>query len=189
MTVANIITLVRIALVPIFMACALLGSKTDANFLALTIFVIASLTDSLDGYIARKYKQITTFGKFIDPLADKLLVTSALLVFVEMGIMPAWAVMIILTREFAVTSLRMVAAAGGIVIQAAFWGKIKTLVQIIGIIALLLGLGSYEIILGITVQNIAVVAMVAVAVISGIDYIVRNIEIIKDGMTQGGKKK
>ena len=183
MTAANIITMVRILLIPVFM----LLSYHDGSFsdmLALAIFVLASFTDGLDGYIARKYKQVTNFGKFIDPLADKLLVMSALLIFVEQGVIPAWTTAIVLAREFTVTSLRMVAAADGIVIQAAMWGKIKTFAQIICIVLLMLIPEPYLLFGPVTLQHLCIAVMVAVSVISCVDYVARNFSVIKDGFFQ-----
>lgn len=137
MTTANKITLVRIAMIPFFVVFAILGGpKYDA--IALVLFCLASFTDFLDGYIARKYNQVTDFGKFVDPLADKLLVTAALVIFVERGLFAAWMVFVILAREFIITSLRNVAAAKGQVMAAAWSGKVKTCVQIAGIIILFL---------------------------------------------------
>lgn len=183
MTAANIITLTRILLIPAFMV---LANRADAvsQVLALCIFALASLTDGLDGYIARKYKQVTNFGKFIDPLADKLLVMSALLIFVGQGVIPAWAAAVVLAREFAVTSLRMVAAADGVVIQAALWGKIKTFAQIICIIILLLHPDPDPLLWALTLQNLCVAVMVIVSVISGINYIFNNFSVIRDGFFQ-----
>ncbi|WP_370814012.1 CDP-diacylglycerol--glycerol-3-phosphate 3-phosphatidyltransferase [Butyricicoccus pullicaecorum] len=137
MTTANKITLVRIAMIPFFVVFAILGGpKYDA--IALVLFCLASFTDFLDGYIARKYNQVTDFGKFVDPLADKLLVTAALVIFVERGLFAAWMVFVILAREFIITSLRNVAAAKGQVMAAAWSGKVKTCVQIAGIILIFL---------------------------------------------------
>ena len=130
MNLPNTITMIRIALVPLFMALAL-SDIPNAGFWATIVFVVASATDGIDGYIARKYNLITNFGKFVDPLADKLLVTSAILIFIQIGIMPAWAAMIIISRDLVISSLRMVAAAEGRVIQAVFSGKLKTTVHII----------------------------------------------------------
>ena len=185
MTTANIITMVRIALIPIFMILATCEGTTS-DVCALVIFAVASFTDGIDGYIARRYNQVTNFGKFMDPLADKLLVMSALLIFVENGTIPAWAAVLVLAREFAVTSLRMVAAADGIVIQAAVWGKIKTFTQIVCIIILLLRLDPIVIAGSLTLQSLCVYIMVAVTVISGIDYIKNNFSVIKDGFVQRG---
>ena len=108
MTTANKITMLRVALIPVFVVLMLLRFP-GSNLIALGIFILASISDSVDGYIARKYSQVTTFGKFMDPLADKLLVTSAILIFVEWGQIPSWAAFLIIAREFAVTALRLVA--------------------------------------------------------------------------------
>ena len=129
MTTASKITLARVALIPVFMALLLL----NYNWAALVVFAIASLTDFVDGYIARHYNQVSDFGKFLDPLADKLLVTAAMLVFVQWGRMPSWMVMIVLTREFAVSGLRMVAASGGKVLAAGWSGKVKTFSTMVGL--------------------------------------------------------
>lgn len=205
MNLPNKITCLRIALVPVFMAFALMGTGTT-KFIALVVFVIASLTDSLDGYIARKHNLITDFGKFVDPLADKLLVTAALLVFLQLQMMPAWAVMVILSRDLIVSSLRMVASAQGRVIQAVFSGKLKTTVHVICIVAMLMGLGTVQSFglgqifdairapLGVTagtnvVQVVLNWVMVLMSVYSCIDYVNKNIDIIKDGLTKGGKTK
>ena len=137
MTTANKITLVRILMIPFFVVFAVLGGpKYDT--IALILFCLASVTDFLDGYVARKYNQVTDFGKFVDPLADKLLVTAALVIFVERGLFAAWMVFVILAREFIITSLRNVAATKGQVMAAAWSGKVKTCVQIAGIILIFL---------------------------------------------------
>ena len=137
MTTANKITLVRILMIPFFVVFAVLGGpKYDT--IALILFCLASVTDFLDGYVARKYNQVTDFGKFVDPLADKLLVTAALVIFVERGLFAAWMVFVILAREFIITSLRNGAAAKGQVMAAAWSGKVKTCVQIAGIILIFL---------------------------------------------------
>lgn len=137
MTLANKITLARIAMIPFFVVFALLeGWLWQAA--ALVLFCAASFTDFLDGYIARKYNQVTDFGKFVDPLADKLLVTAALVIFVGQGLLASWMVFLILAREFIITSLRNVAAAKGQVMAAAWSGKVKTCVQIAGIILIFL---------------------------------------------------
>jgi CDP-diacylglycerol--glycerol-3-phosphate 3-phosphatidyltransferase len=169
-TAANIITIVRILLTPVFMVAALSGFPYGKT-LALAIFIVASITDGIDGYIARRYNQITTLGKFLDPLADKLLVTAAILVFVQKGLMSCVSAMIIITREFVVTSLRIVAMGEGVVVSARLSGKIKTVVQIISITLLLTPLGGYSLFgTRYTVGNAAVLIMVIVTVISGIEY-------------------
>ena len=121
MTTASKITLIRVLMIPVFMVILLTGH----NIVALIVFVVASCTDFVDGYIARHYNQVSNFGKFLDPLADKLLVISCMVIFIQWGRMPAWAVMIVLTREFAVTGLRLVAVESGRVIAAAWLGKLR----------------------------------------------------------------
>lgn len=176
MTTANKITLARVALVPIFMIFLLMESAVT-EIVALIIFVVASATDGIDGYIARKYNQITDFGKFIDPLADKLLVTAAIIIFVERGQMWSWAAMIIITREFAVTALRLVAANSGTVIAAAMAGKIKTVVSIVAICIMMTPLRFVE--LGpIFVNDLMVILMTAVTVWSGIEYFYKNRKVL-----------
>lgn len=169
MNTPNKITILRVILIPVFMVMMLLDFKYS-NILAFCIFVVASATDGIDGYLARKNNLVTNFGKFMDPLADKLLVTSALLIFVQWGQMPAWSVMIILTREFAVTGLRLVAAAEGEVIAAGMSGKVKTVVSIIAICAMITPLHSFELIGGFTIDNLGVAAMLITTVWSGLDY-------------------
>lgn len=175
MTTASKITMLRIAMIPFFMAAALLDFAGH-NYVALAIFVVASLTDSLDGYIARHYNQVSTFGKFIDPLADKLLVTAALLIFVERGQMPSWACMIVIAREFAVTGLRLVAMEDGLVIAAGTSGKVKTAVSLICSSLMFLPFHSLALFSFVTVDMICWVLIVAVTVYSGFDYFVANKE-------------
>nr|WP_207748060.1 CDP-diacylglycerol--glycerol-3-phosphate 3-phosphatidyltransferase [Clostridium thermobutyricum] len=135
---ANKLTLIRILLVPIFLVFIIAKGIPYGTFIATFIFILASLTDKLDGYIARSRNQITNFGKFMDPLADKLLVTAALISLVELGLVQGWAAIIIIAREFAVSGLRTLAASEGKIIAASWWGKIKTVIQIIAIILLLI---------------------------------------------------
>lgn len=138
MNLANKLTLIRIVLVPVFLMFIAVKGIPYGTLIATFIFILASLTDKLDGYIARSRNQITNFGKFMDPLADKLLVTAALISLVELHVVPSWAAVIIVAREFAVSGLRSIAAAQGKVIAASWWGKIKTVIQILAIILLLL---------------------------------------------------
>ena len=138
MNLANKLTVIRIFLVPIFLIFIAVQGIPYGTFIATFIFILASLTDKLDGYIARSRNQITNFGKFMDPLADKLLVTSALISLVELQMVPSWAAIVIIAREFAVSGLRTLAASEGKVIAASWWGKIKTVIQIIAIVLLLL---------------------------------------------------
>ena len=138
MNLANKLTVIRIFLVPIFLIFIAVQGIPYGTFIATFIFILASLTDKLDGYIARSRNQITNFGKFMDPLADKLLVTSALISLVELQMVRSWAAIVIIAREFAVSGLRTIAASEGKVIAASWWGKIKTVIQIIAIVLLLL---------------------------------------------------
>ena len=138
MNLANKLTVIRIFLVPIFLIFIAVQGIPYGTFIATFIFILASLTDKLDGYIARSRNQITNFGKFMDPLADKLLVTSALISLVELQMVPSWAAIVIIAREVAVSGLRTIAASEGKVIAASWWGKIKTVIQIIAIVLLLL---------------------------------------------------
>ena len=179
MTAANWITLSRIALIPIFMVALSIEGPYSAT-MALSIFIVASLTDAVDGYVARKFNQITTFGKFMDPLADKLLVATAVIYLVHGHMIAPWAAAIIIAREFAVTSLRMVAISEGRVIAAGLSGKIKTAVQIVCIVVLLAPLSLYEHSIGVvSYRDIAAWVMAAVALWSGVDYIIRHKDIIK----------
>ncbi|GFR35299.1 CDP-diacylglycerol--glycerol-3-phosphate 3-phosphatidyltransferase [Thermobrachium celere] len=164
MNLANKITITRIFLVPVFLFF-LLVKMPYGNLIATSIFIIAALTDTLDGYIARSRNQITKFGKFLDPLADKLIVTAALVALVELKKIPSWLVIIILAREFAITGLRAVAASEGNIIAASNWGKLKTITQIIAIIAALI-----EMKFNIYLMYIATI----ITIISGIDYIYKN---------------
>lgn len=193
MTTANKITITRIFMIIPFIICAMLPSA-GAQLAALILFCVASFTDFLDGYIARKYHQVTDFGKFVDPLADKLLVTAALVMFVERGLLSAWMVFVILARELIITSLRIVAANKGQVMAAAWSGKVKTCVQIAGIILLfvtyiaaLTGV-SDEQILGVMPSAFVLGfssavgwVMTLVTLYSGYDYLHRNWDLIKDG--------
>lgn len=146
------------------------------RYIAAAIFIVAASTDGVDGYIARKTNQVTQFGKFIDPIADKLLVTAALIALVQMSEVTGWAAMIIISREFVVTGLRVVAAGEGIVIAASNWGKIKTIVQIIAIVASLL---PFSFIKDIQFDRYAMLLAVIVTLYSGYDYIKKNIKLIE----------
>jgi CDP-diacylglycerol--glycerol-3-phosphate 3-phosphatidyltransferase len=173
---ANKLTFSRIVLIPIFMLFVLLRVP-HGDFIAAGIFAVAAATDSLDGYVARKRREVTKLGKFIDPLADKLLVTAALLSLVEMGRLGAWVAMIIIGREFAVTGLRVVAASEGIVIAASKWGKLKTVFQITAILAILLKDYPFSII-GIPFGSIVLVVAVVLTILSGLDYFVKAKDLI-----------
>ena len=184
MTLPNILTCVRVLLIPVFMVLAY-QNNMPCDIAALIVYVVACLTDYVDGYLARKNNQVTNFGKFMDPVADKLLVMAALLIFIEDGTIPAWAVAIILGREFIVSALRMVAASEGLVIAANMWGKAKTMITMITLIFLLCPIGP--ILLGpVSLQDIMIWITVIIPAISGTTYITDNFAVIKDGFTQKG---
>ncbi|MBR5094879.1 MAG: CDP-diacylglycerol--glycerol-3-phosphate 3-phosphatidyltransferase [Oscillospiraceae bacterium] len=170
MTTANQITIGRILAVPLFLILAYLGFTWPA----LVVYILACLSDMLDGYIARHYHQVTNFGKFMDPLADKMLVLAAMCYFVELGTMPGWALAVVLLREFAVSGLRMVAVEQGRVIAAAWSGKIKTTVTMIGL-GVMLVFGHIPAI-SWTVTGLIVLTTVW----SGIEYFVKNRDVFKD---------
>ncbi len=136
--VPNLLTIARIVITPVFLAVILMDTLPHNFFIACIIFSIASITDAVDGHLARKNNQITNFGKFLDPIADKILTTAALLAFMGMGLCNIWIVMLVLTREFAIASVRMIAATSGVVIPANIWGKIKTVSQMIFTILIML---------------------------------------------------
>lgn len=180
MNTANKITMIRVFLVPIFMVLLMIDNSI-CHYLALAVFVIASVTDAIDGHIARKYNQITTFGKFVDPLADKVLTTSAFLILMYYDRMSVWALMIILVREFAVSGIRLVAAGEGEIVAASMWGKLKTITQMVAIIVAILLLPTNTF-LGVQTKifsDILIWLSVVFTVISGTDYIVKNKGLIK----------
>ena len=166
MNTANKLTLLRVIMIPVFMLALYLEFPFD-DIIALVIFILASVTDFIDGYVARHFNQITDFGKFMDPLADKLLVISAMLWFVEAGKMSAWAVLIVLAREFAVSGLRMVAAPKGIVIAAAWSGKIKTAATMVCICVMLVPMPA-------VIYEICVAVIVLTTLWSGVEYFIKN---------------
>lgn len=170
MTLASKITLVRVLLIPAYMATMYLsgGQAGLWMYLSLAIFIVASLTDFVDGYIARHYNQVTDFGKFLDPLADKLLVIAAMSMFCEWGTFPAWALMIVLTREFAVSGLRMVAGPKGKVIAAGKSGKIKTFSTMVGLCVMM----AFPQVGWISLVVMAVI--VGTTLYSGVEYFIQN---------------
>ncbi len=174
MNLANKLTILRILLVPVFLIFMSVNFATNIGIIIATaIFILASITDKLDGYIARSRNQVTSFGKFLDPLADKLLVTSALVSLVQFGSIPAWFCMVIIAREFAVTGLRTIAASEGVVIAASKWGKLKTVIQIVAIISALLNLIVVNRFLDLFTYYSLIAALI-ITIISGIDYFVKN---------------
>lgn len=188
---ANRITIARIFLVPVVTFLLLVRfdfwtvtinyrTTTGSEMIAAFVFIVAASTDGLDGYIARKRQIVTNFGKFLDPIADKLLISAALISLVEMHRLSAWVAILIISREFAVTGLRLVAAAEGIVIAASKLAKWKTATQIVAMVLLILNNFPFSII-GFPFDVVMVYVMVAVTVWSGVDYLVKNKEVIQIG--------
>ena len=173
MNLPNKLTIFRVILVIPFVALMLNGY----DLWAVAVFIIASLTDLLDGKIARKYNLMTDFGKFMDPLADKLLVCAAMICLVEMGRLPAWMVIVIISREFIISGFRLVASDNGVVIAASYWGKFKTTFQMLMIIVLILNLGGVFDMFGLVLTWIALI----LTVVSLIDYLVKNKQVILEG--------
>ncbi len=186
MNLPNKLSCLRMAMIPFFVVFALIEAQW-AQIVGLAVFVIASLTDMLDGKIARKYNLVTNFGKFIDPIADKLLVMSALVVLVQQGRMPGWVCIVMLAREFAISGFRLVAAESGQVIAAGWLGKIKTVTQMAAVIALLLlcPVGENAALLGnfgVILANILMYAAAFMTLWSGIDYLWKGRTLFADGV-------
>jgi len=183
MNLPNKLSMLRICMIPVFVVFALMETQW-AQLVALAIFILASLTDLLDGRIARKRGLVTNFGKFIDPIADKLLVMSAMVVLTGQGRMPSWVCIVMLARELAISGFRLVAADAGHVIAAGWLGKVKTVLQMSAVIGLLfLTPVSGAPILGqpgVILANIAMYAATVMTIWSGADYIIRNISLISD---------
>ncbi|WP_430785809.1 CDP-diacylglycerol--glycerol-3-phosphate 3-phosphatidyltransferase [Virgibacillus flavescens] len=190
MNIPNKITLSRIVLIPVFILLLSIPfdwGKIDigeavlpvSHLVAALLFIIASTTDWVDGYYARKYDLVTNLGKFLDPLADKLLVSAALILLVELGLAPAWIVILIISREFAVTGLRLVAAGEGVVLAASQMGKLKTWIQIVSISALLLHNYPFSYI-GFRFDIISLYAALIITVYSGYDYFAKNWNVMRD---------
>ena len=151
------------------------GIRGYADYIALAIFIIASLTDMLDGKIARKYNLVTNFGKFMDPLADKLLVSSAMIALVEMGRIPAWIVIIIISREFIISGFRLIASDNNVVIAASYWGKFKTTFQMVMVCLMIANIPQLKL-----VTDIVMWIALALTIISLVDYLVKNKDVMKD---------
>lgn len=178
MNLPNKLTLLRIALIPFFVLFLLLPAKNNVlRYISLAIFIIASLTDTADGYIARKYNLVTNFGKFMDPLADKLLVSAAMICLVAKGELAAWIVIIIMSREFIISGFRLVASDAGIVIAASYWGKFKTVFQMAMIILLILNLGG----VWKTVTTVVVYIALILTIVSLVDYLKKNWHVLTEG--------
>lgn len=175
MNLPNKLTVLRVILIIPFVILMLTEMVPYSKWIALVIFCIASLTDLLDGMIARKYNLVTNFGKFMDPLADKLLVCAAMICLLDMGILPAWAVIIIISREFVISGFRLIASDNGVVIAASYWGKFKTVFQMAMIIMMI---ANIEILAVVT--TIVMYVAVALTIISLVDYLIKNKDVMKD---------
>ena len=178
MNLPNKLTILRVIMIPFFVAALLYdgGANQNMRYVAAALFIIASLTDMLDGKIARKYNLVTNFGKFMDPLADKLLVCSAQICMIELRELPAWMVIIIISREFIISGFRLVASDNGVVIAASYWGKFKTTFQMIGVVLLIFNIPALS-----TLTTIIVWIALALTVISLVDYIVKNAGVLTEG--------
>lgn len=178
MNLPNKLTILRVILIPFFVAALLWdgGQNQTLRYVSAAIFIVASLTDMLDGKIARKYNLVTNFGKFMDPLADKLLVCSALICLIELGQLPSWMVIIIISREFIISGFRLVASDNGVVIAASYWGKFKTTFQMIAVVLLILQIPPLHI-----VTQICVWIALILTVVSLIDYIMKNHKVLTEG--------
>ena len=175
MNIANKITLVRIFLVPVFLLFMLTDLTAYNSIIAFVVFVIATLTDKIDGTIARKYNLVTDFGKFLDPIADKLLVCSALICLTADGTIPAWITIVIIGREFIISAFRLVCADTGKTVAASWWGKSKTIAQMVTIIVLLLNIAQLKIL-----EDILIYVSLVLTVVSLVDYFLKNKEVLKE---------
>lgn len=175
MNLANKLTLLRVVMIPVFLLVLFLGPEPVNRYVAVVIFIVASLTDMLDGKIARKYNLVSNFGKFMDPLADKLLVMSALVSMVALEDLAAWVVIVILAREFTITGFRTLAMEANIVMAASWWGKVKTTVQMIMIPVVLLNLPFAMMPM---VETVLVRLSVFFTIFSGADYIIKNKQVL-----------
>lgn len=178
MNLPNKLTVLRVIMIPFFVLALMADGGTNPayRYAAAAIFIVASLTDMLDGKIARKYNLVTNFGKFMDPLADKLLVCSALICMIELGELPAWMVIIIISREFIISGFRLIASDNGVVIAASYWGKWKTTFQMIAVVLLILNVEALSMLTKATVWIALVLTVVSLA-----DYIIKNIGILTEG--------
>ena len=178
MNLPNKLTVLRVCMIPFFVVMLLLngGENQTYRYIAAAIFIVASLTDMLDGKIARKYNLVTNFGKFMDPLAAKLLVCSALICLVDLKQLPAWMVIVIISREFIISGFRLVASDNGIVIAASYWGKFKTTFQMISVILLIVRIPALTVL-----TQICVWTALVLTVISLVDYIAKNHKVLTEG--------
>lgn len=177
MNLPNKITTFRVFMIPIFLIFMLVPGIPYGNYIAAAVFIIAALSDLLDGYLARKNNLVTNFGKFMDPIADKLLVCSALICFVQLKLLPAWIVIIIIAREFIISGFRLIASDNGIVIAASKWAKIKTTVQMIMSIMLIINLDNPIINI---IEQIVVYLAVILTIVSLIEYLIKNKKVLNE---------
>ena len=175
MNLPNKLTMFRVILIPFFIVFLLASLTPYDKWIALVIFIIASLTDLLDGKIARKYNLVTNFGKFMDPLADKLLVCSALICLIELHKIPAWMVIIIIAREFIISGFRLVASDNGVVIAASYWGKFKTTFQMIAVCLLIADIPALHLLTQIVLWIAVILTVVSLA-----DYVIKNKNVMKE---------
>ena len=175
MNLPNKLTIFRVILIPFFIVFLLVPITPIDKWIALAIFIIASLTDLLDGKIARKYGLVTNFGKFMDPLADKLLVCSALICLIELDRIPSWMVIVIIAREFIISGFRLVAADNGVVIAASYWGKFKTTFQMVAVCLLIADIEA----LGLFTRIVLWIAVI-LTVVSLVDYLIKNKNVMKE---------
>lgn len=175
MNLPNKLTMFRVILIPFFVVFLLVDITSYDKWIALAIFVIASLTDLLDGKIARKYNLVTNFGKFMDPLADKLLVCSALICLIELAKIPSWIVIVIIAREFIISGFRLVASDNGIVIAASYWGKFKTTFQMVMICLMIADIEALKLLTTITMWVAVVLTVVSLA-----DYLIKNKDVMRE---------
>lgn len=173
MNLPNKLTILRMIMIVPFVV-VMLADVPAGKWIALALFIVASLTDFVDGYLARKYNLVTNFGKFMDPLADKLLVCSALICLLELGQIPAWMVIVIIAREFIISGFRLVASDNGVVIAASYWGKFKTVSQMAAVVLLILNIPELAVI-----ANVILWVAIALTVISLVDYIIKNKDVLK----------
>ena len=178
MNLPNKITVFRVVMIPLFVVFMLVPGIPYGEYLALLVYTIACTSDAFDGYLARKYNMITDFGKFMDPLADKLLVCSALICFVEKGSMPAWIVLVIIAREFIISGFRLVASNRGIVIAASMWGKSKTVVQMIACFVLIVNFDNKYVNIA---EQVLIYLSLVLTVISLVDYMYKNRTVLTEG--------
>lgn len=178
MNLPNKLTTLRVIMIPFFVFFLLWQNGENRTFrmIALALFIIASLTDLLDGKIARKYNLVTNFGKFMDPLADKLLVCSALICLIELNALPAWMVIVIISREFIISGFRLIASDNGVVIAASYWGKFKTTFQMVSVVLLILDIPAFAF-----VTTICVWIALVLTIVSLVDYIYKNHKILTEG--------